>query len=141
MSSTSSPACPVRSPTPVLNEEDAELQALLTLIPFERDINQGLFLSDLYRLTISIPAKREAQEKWRKLREEKATGDVVNEQKVVEEEEVTGKDVDAMVKVKKEVVLKVEPKPRKIAIKMVAGLPRGREMIPISLSLFFAGIP
>ncbi|KAJ3791699.1 hypothetical protein GGU11DRAFT_751246 [Lentinula aff. detonsa] len=82
MSTTSSPARPARSPTPVLKEEDAELQAFLAA------------------------EQREAQEKWRRLREEKASGNIVDERKVVEE------DVDGVVEVEKEIVPKVEPKPR-----------------------------
>ncbi|KAJ3779999.1 hypothetical protein GGU10DRAFT_337541 [Lentinula aff. detonsa] len=117
MSTTSSPTRPARSPTPVLNEEDTELQAFLAA------------------------AQREAQEKWRRLREEKATGSVVIERKDVEGDEVVEKGVDAVVEVQKEVVPKVEPKPRKVTVRMVVGLPRGREMIPVSSSLFFAGIP
>ncbi|KAJ3791695.1 hypothetical protein GGU11DRAFT_812685 [Lentinula aff. detonsa] len=50
MSTTSSPARPVRSPTPVLNKEDVELQAFLAA------------------------AQREAQEKWEKLRAAKTSG-------------------------------------------------------------------
>ncbi|KAJ3792489.1 hypothetical protein GGU11DRAFT_749976 [Lentinula aff. detonsa] len=107
MSTTSSPTRPARSPTPVLNEEDTEIQAFLAA------------------------AQREAQEKWRRLREEKAMGSIVIEQKDVEEDEVVEKGVNAVVKVQKEVVPKVELKPRKVTIRMVAGLPRGREMIPV----------
>ncbi|KAJ3791701.1 hypothetical protein GGU11DRAFT_826568, partial [Lentinula aff. detonsa] len=102
MSTTLSSARPARSPTPVLNEEDAELQAFLAA------------------------AQREAQEKWRRLREEKASGNVVDERKVVEEKEVVEEDVDGVVEVEKEIVPKVEPKPRKEVLKMVAGMPRSR---------------
>ncbi|KAJ3780206.1 hypothetical protein GGU10DRAFT_381021 [Lentinula aff. detonsa] len=107
MSTASSPTRPAHSPTPVLNEEDAELQAFLAA------------------------AQREAQEKWRRLREEKASGNVVDERKVVGEKEVVEEDVDDVVVGEKKVILKVEPRPRKVAIKMVAGMPRSREVIPI----------
>ncbi|KAJ3791998.1 hypothetical protein GGU11DRAFT_812624 [Lentinula aff. detonsa] len=102
MSTTSSPARPARSPTPIQDQEEVELQAYLAA------------------------AHREAQEKWRRLREEKASGTVADERKIVEEKEVVEEDVE----VEKEVVLKVEPRPRKVAIKMVAGVPRSREVIP-----------
>ncbi|KAJ3780340.1 hypothetical protein GGU10DRAFT_380774 [Lentinula aff. detonsa] len=92
MSTTSSPACPVHSPTPVLNEEDAELQAFL------------------------VAMKREAQEKWEKLRAVKTSG----------------VDVDAIMGVDEEVVPKVEPKPRKMITRMVAEIPRSCGMIPMS---------
>ncbi|KAJ3780341.1 hypothetical protein GGU10DRAFT_380769 [Lentinula aff. detonsa] len=89
MSTTSSPALPARSPTPVQDQEEVELQA--------------------------------------RLREEKASGTVADERKIVEEKEVVEEDVE----VETEVVPKVEPRPRKVAIKMVAGVPRSREVIPI----------
>ncbi|KAJ3781134.1 hypothetical protein GGU10DRAFT_379859 [Lentinula aff. detonsa] len=110
MSATSSPTCPVRSPTPVLNEDGAELQAFLAA------------------------AKRKAQEKWEKLRATKASG--VVEKVITEGEEVVGvkvnveKDVDDVIGEEEEVVPKVEPKPHKVATKMIAGMPRGHEMIP-----------
>ncbi|KAJ3780241.1 hypothetical protein GGU10DRAFT_380954 [Lentinula aff. detonsa] len=111
MSVTSSPTRPARSPTLVLNEEDTELQAFLAA------------------------AQREAQEKWRRLREEKVTGSVVTERKAVKEEEVDEKGVDAVVEVQKEVTPKVEPRPCKVTVRMVAGLPCGCEMIPVILVL------
>ncbi|KAJ3779876.1 hypothetical protein GGU10DRAFT_381592 [Lentinula aff. detonsa] len=103
MSTTSSPARPARSPTPVQDQEEVELQAYLAA------------------------AHREAHEKWRRLRKEKASGTVADERKIVEEKEVVEEDVE----VEKEVVPKVEPRPRKVAIKMVAGVPRSCEVIPI----------
>ncbi|KAJ3781135.1 hypothetical protein GGU10DRAFT_379851 [Lentinula aff. detonsa] len=103
MSTTSSPTHPARSPSPVLNEEEAELQAYLAA------------------------AQREAQEKWKRLREEKTLGGGADERKIVEEKEIVEEDVE----VEKEVVPKAEPRPRKVAIKMVAGVPRSREVIPI----------
>ncbi|KAJ3780225.1 hypothetical protein GGU10DRAFT_337345 [Lentinula aff. detonsa] len=111
MSTTSSPAHPVRSPTPVLNEEDVELQAFLAA------------------------AQREAQEKWEKLQAAKTSG-VVG--KVVEGEAgVVGLKENVVGGVaeeeEEEVVPKVEPRPRKVVAKMVAGLPRSREVIPVSL--------
>ncbi|KAJ3791465.1 hypothetical protein GGU11DRAFT_751749 [Lentinula aff. detonsa] len=103
MSTTLSPARPARSPTPVQDQEEVELQAYLAA------------------------AHREAQEKWRRLRKEKASGTVADERKIVEEKDVVEEDVE----VEKEVVPKVEPRPRKVAIKMVAGVPRSREVIAI----------
>ncbi|KAJ3791960.1 hypothetical protein GGU11DRAFT_750781 [Lentinula aff. detonsa] len=103
MSTTSSPTCPARSPTPVLNNEDADLQAFLAA------------------------AQRKAQDKWRRLHEEKESGNVVAERTVVGEKEV----IEDVVAGEKEVVPKVEPRPWKVAIKMVAGMPRSREVIPI----------
>ncbi|KAJ3791755.1 hypothetical protein GGU11DRAFT_825116 [Lentinula aff. detonsa] len=109
MSATSSPARPARSLSPVLNEEEAELQAYLAA------------------------AQREAQEKWKRLREEKALGGGAGEHKIVEEKGVVEEHVDDVVGEETEVVPKVESRPRKVASKMVAGLPRSREVIPIIL--------
>ncbi|KAJ3785640.1 hypothetical protein GGU10DRAFT_375592 [Lentinula aff. detonsa] len=111
MSATSSPTRPVHSPTPVLNEDDAELRAFLAA------------------------AKREAQEKWEKLRVTKTSG--VVEKVITEGEEVVGvkvnveKDIDDVIGEEEEVVPKVEPKPCKVVTKMIAGMPRGRDMIPV----------
>ncbi|KAJ3779667.1 hypothetical protein GGU10DRAFT_382042 [Lentinula aff. detonsa] len=109
MSATWSPACPARSLSPVLNEEEAELQAYLAA------------------------AQREAQEKWKRLREEKALGGGAGECKIVEEKGVVEEHVDDVVGEETEVVPKVESRPQKVASKMVAGLPRSREVIPIIL--------
>ncbi|KAJ3780848.1 hypothetical protein GGU10DRAFT_380158 [Lentinula aff. detonsa] len=109
MSTTSSPVRPAHSPSPILNEEEAELQAYLAA------------------------AHREAQEKWRRLREEKALENVADEREIVEEKEVEGKEIEDVVEVKKEVAPKVEPRPRKVAIKMVVGMPRSREVILIRI--------
>ncbi|KAJ3779934.1 hypothetical protein GGU10DRAFT_337600 [Lentinula aff. detonsa] len=112
MSSTSSPARPVQSLSLVLVEENVGLQAFLAA------------------------TKREAQEKWEKLRavktsevEEKVAGPGGE---VFEAQEVVGKGIEEVVEVETEVVPKVEPRPRKVAIKMVAGLPRSCEVIPVS---------
>ncbi|KAJ3792642.1 hypothetical protein GGU11DRAFT_760594 [Lentinula aff. detonsa] len=108
MSATSSPTRPIHSPTPVLNEDDAELQAFLAA------------------------AKHEAQEKWEKLRATKTSG--VVEKVITEGEEVIGmkvKDIDDVIREEEEVVPKVEPKPCKVVTKMIAGMPRGHEMIPV----------
>ncbi|KAJ3779477.1 hypothetical protein GGU10DRAFT_337989, partial [Lentinula aff. detonsa] len=90
MSTTSSPARPVRSPTPVLNKEDVELQAFLAA------------------------AQREAQEKWEKLRAAKTSG-VVG--KVVEGEAgVVGLKenvVEGVAEEEEEVVLKIILIPKK----------------------------
>ncbi|KAJ3794853.1 hypothetical protein GGU11DRAFT_810926 [Lentinula aff. detonsa] len=110
MSTTSSPARPVRFPTPVLNKEDVELQVFLAA------------------------AQRKAQEKWEKLWAAKTSG-VVG--KVVEGEAgvVGSKEnvVEGVAEEEEEVIPKVEPRPRKVVAKMVAGLPRSREVIPIIL--------
>ncbi|KAJ3780477.1 hypothetical protein GGU10DRAFT_380587 [Lentinula aff. detonsa] len=111
MSTTSSPTRPARSPTPILNEEDTELQAFLAA------------------------AKREAQEKWEKLRAMRVSG--VVEKALTEGEEVVGvkvnieKDIDDVIGEEEEVVPKVEPKPRKVVTRMITGMPCGREMIPV----------
>ncbi|KAJ3791938.1 hypothetical protein GGU11DRAFT_750821 [Lentinula aff. detonsa] len=109
MSTTSSPACPARSLSLVLNEEEAELQAYLAA------------------------AQREAQEKWKRLRKEKALGGGACERKIVEEKGVVEEHVDDVVEEETEVIPKVEPRPRKVVPKMVAGLPRSREVIPMIL--------
>ncbi|KAJ3779896.1 hypothetical protein GGU10DRAFT_337633 [Lentinula aff. detonsa] len=107
VSNTSSPF-----PTPVLNEEDAELQAFLAA------------------------AKREAQEKWEKLRATKTSG---VEEKVGgdggETIEAKGNVEEDVVEVEKEIVPKIEARPRKVVTRMVAGLPRNRKVIPVSLLL------
>ncbi|KAJ3791982.1 hypothetical protein GGU11DRAFT_750738 [Lentinula aff. detonsa] len=106
MSTTLSPARPARSPTPVLNEEDAELQAFLAA------------------------AQREAHKKWRRLREEKVSGNVVDGWKVVEKTAVVEEDVGGEVEVEKEEIIpKVKPRPQKAVNKMVAGLPHGSGII------------
>ncbi|KAJ3780299.1 hypothetical protein GGU10DRAFT_337283 [Lentinula aff. detonsa] len=112
MSITSSPAHPVQSPTSVLDEEDVELQAFLAA------------------------AKREAQEKWEKLRLVKMSevvervggegGETIEAQGNVEED---------VIGVEKEIIPKIEARPRKVVARMVAGLPRNREVIAVSLLL------
>ncbi|KAJ3780352.1 hypothetical protein GGU10DRAFT_380759 [Lentinula aff. detonsa] len=107
MSTTSSPTRPAPSFTPVLNDEDTELQAFLAA------------------------AKRKVQEKWEKLRVAKMSG---VEEKVGEDGgntvEAKGNAKEDVVEVEKEVVPKIEAKPRKVVMRMVAGLPRNREVIP-----------
>ncbi|KAJ3779503.1 hypothetical protein GGU10DRAFT_337965 [Lentinula aff. detonsa] len=112
MSTTSSPTRPARSPTPVLNDEDADLQAFLAA------------------------AKREAQEKWEKLRAAKTSG---VEEKAGEDGggpvEAKGNAEEEVVEVEEEIVPKIEARPRKVVTRMVAGLPHNREVIPVSLLL------
>ncbi|KAJ3792624.1 hypothetical protein GGU11DRAFT_749792 [Lentinula aff. detonsa] len=107
MSTTSSPARPVQSSSSVLDEEDTELQAFLAA------------------------AKREAQEKWEKLRAAKMSGVA---EKVVGEGgeaiEAKGDVKEDVVGVGEEVIPKIEVRPRKVITRMVAGLPRNREVIP-----------
>ncbi|KAJ3784262.1 hypothetical protein GGU10DRAFT_376926 [Lentinula aff. detonsa] len=108
MSTTSSPMHPACSATPVLNEEDVQLQAFL------------------------VAAKREAQEKWERLRLAKASevvervGGEGSETIVAE-----GNVQEDVAEVEKEVILKIEARPRKVITRMVAGFPRSREVIPI----------
>ncbi|KAJ3795103.1 hypothetical protein GGU11DRAFT_879388, partial [Lentinula aff. detonsa] len=112
MSTTSSPTRPVRSPTLVNNEEEAELQAFLAA------------------------AQHEAQEKWGRLRAAKMSevaaqvagvGAVV-ENAVIENMEVVSEKEERVV------VLKVEPPHKKFVTRMVAIGPHpGREVIPVIL--------
>ncbi|KAJ3991267.1 hypothetical protein F5050DRAFT_1812733 [Lentinula boryana] len=91
MSPTSSPSRPARSPTLVHEEEESELQAFLAA------------------------AKREAQEKWERLRAVKASGVVEKVVggggEIVEVKEAIEQSMEDAIEVKQEVVLKVEPKP------------------------------
>ncbi|KAJ3795054.1 hypothetical protein GGU11DRAFT_840368 [Lentinula aff. detonsa] len=108
MSTTSSPMCPARSATPVLNDEDAQLQAFFAA------------------------TKREAQEKWERLRLAKASE--VVERVGGEGSETIGAEGNVqedVAGVEKEVIPKIEARPRKVMTRMVAGLPRSREVIPI----------
>ncbi|KAJ3792481.1 hypothetical protein GGU11DRAFT_749985 [Lentinula aff. detonsa] len=108
MSTTSSPTRPARSVTLVFNEEDVELQAFLAA------------------------AKRKAQEKREKLWLAK-TSEVV--ERVGGEEGKTigaeGNVKEDVVEVGKEIIPKIEARPRKVVTGMVAGLPCSREVIPI----------
>ncbi|KAJ3792474.1 hypothetical protein GGU11DRAFT_812467 [Lentinula aff. detonsa] len=103
MSTTSSPTRPVRSPTPVNNEEEAELQAFLAV------------------------AQREAHEKWEKLRAAKVSGVVETvgggEGEVMEDAVRKGIEVISE-KEERVVVPKVEPPSKKFVMRMVAIGPR-----------------
>ncbi|KAJ3978851.1 hypothetical protein F5890DRAFT_1559566 [Lentinula detonsa] len=79
--------------------------------------------------------KCKAQEKWEKLWGVKASGVVGTvvggEDKIIKAKEVVVKDQDNIVEVDEEVIPKVESRHCKVITKKVAGLPRGREVIPI----------